>query len=146
MVYISDVKDLRDFIKISKKKITKSTLKIMYFEFAFLIMKNPFFTITLEMLSGLMRILQLISIPLCDYFSKSWSDGPVFQIITTFINYFNLVPLLKGSDLMFIIFFYISNIAQLKYSTPKIHSFFKMFQHFHCRNFALTIILYILTF
>ena len=107
MVYISDVKDLREFIKISKKKITKSTLKIMYFEFAFLIMKNPFFTITLEMLSGLMRILQLISIPLCDYFSKSWSDGPVFQIITTFINYFNLVPLLKGSDLMFIIFFYI---------------------------------------
>ena len=111
MVYISDVKDLKKFIKLAKNKISKSALKVMYFEFAFLIMKNPFFTITLEMLSGLMRILQLISIPLCDYFSKSWSDGAVFQIITTFINYFNLVPLLKGSDLMFLIFYYLGVIV-----------------------------------
>ena len=107
MVYINDIKDIKNFIKVAKSKITKSTIKTMYFEFAFLIMKNPFLTITLEMMSGLMRILQLISIPLCDYFSKSWSDGDVFQIVTTFINYFNLVPLLKGSDLMYLIVFYI---------------------------------------
>ena len=64
MVYINDIKDIKNFIKVAKSKITKSTIKTMYFEFAFLIMKNPFFTITLEMMSGLMRILQLISIPL----------------------------------------------------------------------------------
>ena len=107
MVYISDVKDLINFIPKSMQKLNKSNIKLLYFEFAFLIMKNPFFSNNLEFLSGLMRILQLISIPLSQNFVKSWTDGDVFQIISNFINYFNVLPLLKGDNLIFLVTFYI---------------------------------------
>ena len=107
MVYISDVKDLINFIPKSMQKLNKSNIKLLYFEFAFLIMKNPFFSNTLEFLSGLMRILQLISIPLSQNFVQTWTDGDVFQIISNFINYFNVLPLLKGDNLIFLVTFYI---------------------------------------
>ena len=111
MVYISDVKNLINFIPKSMQKLQKSNFKLLYFEFAFLLMKNPFFSNNLEFLSGLMRILQLISIPLSQNFVQSWSDGDVFQIVSNFINYFNILPLLKGNNLIFLVVFYIGVVV-----------------------------------
>jgi hypothetical protein len=70
MVYMDDVKDLIDFVPNSmrkKKAVNKSDYKLMFYEFAYLVMKNPFSSNTIEMLSGLIRIVQLISIPLKYY-------------------------------------------------------------------------------
>ena len=110
MVYMDDVKDLIDFVPNSmrkKKAVNKSDYKLMFYEFAYLIMKNPFSSNTIEMLSGLIRIVQLISIPLNQDFISSWTDNKIFQITSTFINYFNLLPLLQGSSFIFLVVFYL---------------------------------------